>query len=175
MSEGRVHLALFNDIEPAVEAIDKLREMGIPDKEMTILSGVPYTERVLGRPIQWSRIPQIGVGGFLAGLLITIALNFGPQLQYPISVGGTPIYFPVTTSLVLIFEGCMLGLMIATFLGVIWESVFPSFGPKEYHPEISDGKIALVFNCPAEIHTQVHETLASLGAEWVHRMEAKPL
>ena len=66
----------------------------------------------------------------------------------------------------------MLGLLAFTFLGVIWESAFPSFGPKVYRPEVSDGQIAVVFNCPPEVHTHVHEALAVLGAEWVHRTEA---
>ncbi|HEX7975868.1 MAG TPA: quinol:electron acceptor oxidoreductase subunit ActD [Anaerolineales bacterium] len=174
MSEGPVHLALFKEIDPATEAIDKLRELGIAENDMTIISGVPYSDRILGRPITWTRVPQIAIGGFVVGLVISLALNWGTPLQYPIRVGGQPVY-PIPTTLVLTFEISMLGLMISTFLGVLWESYFPSIGPKEYRPEISDGQIAVVFNCPPEIHQQVHDTLAGLGAEWVHRTEAKPL
>lgn len=174
MSEGTVHLALFTDIDPATHAIDKLRELGIPDKEMTIVSGVPFSDKMLGRPVTWSRVPQIGMAGFAIGFVISLFLNFGTPMLYPIRVGGMP-YLSIPTSLVLIFEISMLGLMISTFLGVIWESTFPSWGPKEYHPEISDGKIAVVFNCPPEIHTQVHEDLGKLGATWLHRTEAKTL
>ncbi|HEX9029337.1 MAG TPA: quinol:electron acceptor oxidoreductase subunit ActD [Anaerolineales bacterium] len=174
MSEGPVHLALFKEIDPATQALDKLRELGIPENEMTIISGVPYSDRILGRPITWSRVPQIAMVGFVVGLVISLALNWGTPLQYPIHVGGQPVY-PIPTTLVLTFEISMLGLMFSTFLGVLWESYFPSVGPKEYRPEISDGQIAVVFNCPLEIHQQVHETLAGLGAEWVHRTEAKQL
>jgi hypothetical protein len=170
MSEGTVHLALFTEIDPASEAIALLREMGISDKDMTIVSGVPFSDRMLGRPVGWSRVPQIAIAGFLAGLVAALLLNFGTPWSYPIVVGGMkPL--SIAPSLVLIFEISMLGLMIFTFLGVIWESTFPSWGPHVYHPDISNGKIALVFNCPPEIHTRVHETLAGLGAEWVHRTE----
>ncbi|MFM8321879.1 MAG: quinol:electron acceptor oxidoreductase subunit ActD [Chloroflexota bacterium] len=172
MSEGTVHLALFTEIDPAAEAIERLRKLGIADKEMTIVSGVPYLDKMLGRPVTWTRVPQIGIAGFLVGLAISLFLNFGTPALYPIRVGGMPI-FSIPTSLVLIFEISMLGLIISTFLGVIWESTFPSWGPNVYHPEISDGKIALVFNCPAEVHEQAHAALAELGAEWVHRTEAK--
>jgi hypothetical protein len=174
MSEGPAHLAIFNDIDTAVEALDKLRELGIQDEDMTILSGVPYQERILGRPINWTRVPQIAIGGFLVGLVISLLLNWGTPFQYPIQVGGQPIY-PIPTTLVLTFEISMLGLMVSTFLGVIWESYFPSFGPKEYRPEISDGRIGVVFNCPPDIHIEMHATMAGLGAEWVHRTEAKTL
>ena len=171
MSEGTEHLALFSDIDPATLAIDKLRSLGIADKDMTIVSGVPFSDKMLGRPVSWSRVPQIGIAGFLVGFVISLFLNFGTPMLYPIRVGDMP-YLSIPTSLVLIFEISMLGLMISTLLGVIWESTFPSWGPKVYHPKISDGKIALVFNCPPEIHSRVHEELSGLGAEWLHRTEA---
>jgi len=174
MSEGTVHLALFKDIDPATEAISRLRDLGIDDHDMTIISGVPYSDRILGRPITWSRVPQIAIAGFLGGLVISLLMNWGTPYQYPIHVGGQPLY-PIPSTLILTFEISMLGLMIFTFLGVLWESTFPSFGPKAYRPEVSDGRIGVVFNCPVEIHSKVHETLAGLGAEWVHRMEAKEL
>jgi len=174
MSEETVHLALFTDIDPATKAIDKLRELGIKDKDMSIISSMPYSDRMLGRPMTWTQVPKLALIGFGIGFVISLLLNFGTPLQYPIRVGNMP-YLPIPTTLVLTFEISMLGLLGFTFLGVIWESAFPSFGPKIYHPEISNGRIAVVFNCPPEIHTQAHEALAALGAEWMHRTEAKPL
>lgn len=174
MSEGTVHLALFTDIDPATQAIDKLRSLGVADQDMTIVSGVPFSDKMLGRPITWTRVPQIGIAGFLVGFVISLFLNFGTPMLYPIRVGGMPL-LSIPTSLVLIFEISMLGLMISTFLGVIWESTFPSWGPNVYHPEVSDGKIAVVFNCPAEVHETVHAELNKLGATWLHRTEATVL
>jgi len=174
MSEGAVHLALFNDIDPATRAIDKLRELGVRDKDMSIISSVPYSDKMLGRPMTWTRVPKLAILGFVIGFVVSLLLNFGTPLQYPIRVGNMP-YLPIPTTIVLTFEISMLGLLIFTFLGVIWESAYPSFGPKIYNPEISNGRIAVVFNCPAEIHAQAHEALAALGAEWMHRTEATQL
>jgi Alternative complex III, ActD subunit len=174
MTEGIVHLALFKDIDPATDALSKLRELGIRDEDISIISGVPYSEKTLGRPVGHTLIPKFAVVGFLGGFVISLLLNWGTVLQYPIRVGGMP-YYPIPTTLILTFEISMLGLMIFTFLGVIWECGFPSFGPKEYHPAISDGRIAVLFNCPPEIHTQAHDSLAALGAEWIHRTEAAKL
>jgi hypothetical protein len=129
---------------------------------------------MLGRPMIWTRVPKLAILGFVLGLVISLVLNFGTPLQYPIRVGNMP-YLPIPTTLVLTFEISMLGLLVFTFLGVIWESAYPSFGPKTYHREISDGRIAVVFSCPPEIHAQAHEALVSLGAEWMHRTEAAPL
>ena len=174
MSEEAVHLALFKDIDPATRAIDQLRALGVQDKDMTIISSVPYSEKILGRPMTWTLVPKLAILGFVLGLVISLLLNFGTPMQYPIRVGNMP-YLPVPPTLVLTFEISMLGLLLFTFLGVIWESAYPSFGPKIYHPEISDGRIAVVFTCPPEIHTRAHEVLASLGAEWMHRTEATNL
>jgi hypothetical protein len=174
MSEEVVHLALFKDIDPATQAIDKLRDLGIPDKEMSIISSMPYSDKMLGRPMTWTRVPKLALIGFMIGFVISLLLNFGTPLQYPIRVGNMP-YLPIPTTVVLTFEISMLGLLAFTFLGVIWESAYPSFGPKIYNREISDGRIAVVFSCPPEIHTQAHEALAALGAEWMHRTEATQL
>lgn len=172
MSEGTVHLALFGDIDPASLALDKLRELGVQDKDMTIISGVPYSDKMLGRPMSWTRVPQLAIAGFILGFIVSLLLNFGTPYQYPINVGGLPL-FSIPTTIILTFEMSMLGLLLLTFLGVVWETAFPSFGPRDYHPEISDGKIAVVFTCPAEIHARAHEALAALGAEWMHRTEAE--
>jgi len=174
MSEGTVHLALFREIDPATRAIDKLREFGILDRDMTIISGVPYSDKMLGRPMTWTNIPRIAIAGFFLGLIASLLMNWGTPLQYPIFVGGQPL-LPIPTTLVLTFEISMLGLLLFTFLGVIWESAFPSFGPKEYHSEVSDGRIAVVFACPMDKHTEIHEDLGALGAEWMHRTEAMKL
>jgi hypothetical protein len=174
MSEGTVHMALFKEIDPAAQAIERLRDLGVDDKEMTIISGVPYSDKMLGRPTSWTSVPKLAIAGFLVGMVISLFLNLGTPLLYPIEVGGMPL-LSIPTTLVLTFEISMLGLLAFTFLGVIWESAFPSFGPKEYNPEISEGKIGVVFNCPPEIHVQVHENLAALGAEWIHRTEAVKL
>jgi Alternative complex III, ActD subunit len=174
MSDGTVHLALFEEIDQAAKALDALRDLGIQDQDMSIISGVPYSDRMLGRPMSWSLVPKLAAAGFLLGFVIGILMNIVAPLQYPIYIGGMPLV-SIPTSLVLTFETSMLGLLGFTFLGVIWESAFPSFGPKEYHSSISDGQIAVVFSCPPEIHSQAHSTLAALGANWVHRTEALPL
>lgn len=174
MTESNVHLALFQDIDPATKAIDQLRKLGVQDKDMTIICSVPYSDKMLGRPMTWTRVPQLAMIGFVIGFVISLLLNWGTPLQYPIRVGNLP-YLPIPTTAVLTFEISMLGLLVFTFLGVIWESAFPSFGPKIYNYEISDGRIAVVFSCPPEIHTLAHDALAALGAEWMHRTEASPL
>ena len=174
MSNTSTHLALFNHIDPASEGIEKLREIGIKDENMTIISGMPYLASMLGRPHSKTKIPQIAMAGALVGAAISLFLNLGTPLLYPITVGGMPL-LSIPPTILLTFELSMLGLMLSTLLGVIWESVFPSFGPKIYHPEVSSGKIAIAYACSEKICTQAQESLMALGAESVQKTEAKSL
>lgn len=174
MVQTSTHLALFSDINPTSEAIDQLREMGLKDDQMSIMSGVPFSDKMLGRPQVWTNLPRLAISGAVVGFLASLALNFGTPYLYPIRVGGQPI-FPIPTTIVITFELTMLGLMAATFLGVLVESVYTAFAPKEYVPEIANGKIGLVFSCPDDLETKAYEAMKALGAESVQVAEAKKL
>ncbi len=176
MPKEPVHLAIFKEenIDGAAEAVERLRNLGIADRDMSILSGIPYSEHILGRPVSWTRVGIIGLGGALVGFLIALALSFGTQSLYPIRVGNQP-FWAIPTSIIVIFELTMLGLLISTFIGVFVETITPSYGPQGYHPKISDGNIAILFTCPPEMDEKMHAELAPLGAELVHRSEVKKL
>jgi len=172
MAEDNVHLALFREehFEQATEAIACLHEMGIGDQDISVISGVPYSDKMLGRPMSWTRVPQIGLAGAGVGLLVALALAIGTPLLYPIRVGGMP-FVAIPTSIVVAFELTMLGLLISTFLGVFVETISPSYGPQGYHPKVTDGYIGVVFTCPPEMDQSVHSALDKLGARLVHRSE----
>ncbi|GAB4522082.1 MAG: hypothetical protein Fur0018_03320 [Anaerolineales bacterium] len=175
MSPDNAHMALFAKIDQVAEALECLRGFGINEDEMSVISGFPISDEMLGRPMTWTNVPKIAMGGFIGAFIISIALNWGTPLLYPIYVGGQPL-LPVPPTIILTFEISMLGLMLSTFLGVLWESVFPSYGPKIYTSEVSHGKIGLVFTCVGgEKCKNIHQALAELGAEWVRQMEAKNL
>jgi hypothetical protein len=76
---------------------------------------------------------------------------------------------------VVLFELTMLGLLISTFLGVFLDSTFPSYRPMEYVPEISDGKIAVLFHCPQDKEEKFTKAMTDLGAETVEVAEAQQL
>jgi hypothetical protein len=176
MPKEPVHLAIFKEdrIDEAAEAVELLRGLGIADKDMSILSGIPYSEHILGRPMNWTRIGLIGMGGALVGFVTALALSLGTQSLYPIRVGNQP-FWAIPTSIVVVFELTMLGLLISTFIGVFVETITPSYGPKGYDPRVSDGNIAILFTCPPDLDEKIHAALAPLGAELEHRSEVKNL
>jgi len=69
----------------------------------------------------------------------------------------------------------MLGMLVSTFLGVFLDSSFPSYRPKEYIEEISDGKIAILFTIPEEIEPQVSSVLNAIGAQSISPAERRQL
>ncbi|MBN1303310.1 MAG: DUF3341 domain-containing protein [Anaerolineales bacterium] len=174
MTETTTLLAVFPDLEPAADGIEQLRSLGVADENMNVIAGIPVTEAMLGRPRQWSNVPRLAGGGAVTGFFIGLFLAVGTPNLYPILVGGQPL-IPIPPSIVVVFEMTMLGMLIATFLGVFLDSYFPSYSPKEYVPEISDGKIAVLFNCPDKKQKEFVKAMTTLGAESVKPAEVQKL
>jgi Alternative complex III, ActD subunit len=167
-------LALFTDVEPAVQAIDRLREMGIEDQQMDIISGLPLSPEILGRPKIQSFIPKLALGGAIVGFIAAMFLMFGIPFLFSLHVGGQPLY-PIPPFYIVAFELTMLGLMGTAFVGLFLAGRFPTYEPKIYIPEISDGKIAITFPCSEGDKEQFADALSNLGAEQVKPVEAKTL
>jgi len=167
-------MALFDEATPVPDTLDMLREKGVDDADMTVLSGLPYPARVLGRPMVWERLPLISISGAFVGFLVGVFLNAGTPLLYPIHVGGQAL-IPIPPSLVLTYEFTMMGLLVSTFLGVLWESTFPTYGPKRYDPSVTDGRIGVLFLCPQEQVEEFRSALQAQGAQKITEPEEKVL
>jgi len=174
MSDTTTILALFEDIDPAADAIEKLHELGIGNEQINVISGVPISHRILGRPKVKTNVPRIGMLGVILGGIAGAFFIYGIPALYPLHVGGQPL-FPVPPGIIIIFELTMLGLMGFSFIGMFFESHFPSYEPVDYMPEISDGKIAVFFLCSQERQKELEDAMLASGAESVKPQEAKKL
>src|SRR5512142_807952 len=174
MPGSKTYLAVFEDIEPAANGIEKLHELGLTDDEMNVISGIPVRPSILDRPSAITRVSTIGFIGALLGMAFGIFLVWGTPFLFPLRVGGQPIY-PVPQVLIITFEMTMLGLMGFSFIGMFVDSGFPSYTPKEYVPEISDGKIGVLFRCPSEDESRCIDALTKAGAQSLEPAEARQL
>ena len=174
MSEAITLLAMFEDLEPASEGIEKLQQLGLSDDDMNIISGIPIKNTILGRPSAITYVSRIGMFGAILGMFLGLFFIYGIPYLYPLLVGGQAI-FPVPQGLIITFEMTMLGLMGFSFLGMFVDSGFPSYTPKEYTPEVSDGKIAVLFSCPTDEQQKFTDALKEVGAESVEPVEARHL
>ncbi|MGE5376885.1 MAG: quinol:electron acceptor oxidoreductase subunit ActD [Bacteroidota bacterium] len=174
MAEPITLLAMFEDFEPASEGFGKLPELGVPDGDLNVISGIPIKNTILGRPAAKTYVPRIGMFGAALGMFLGLFFIYGIPFLYPLKVGGQPI-FPVPQGIIITFEMTMLGLMGFSFIGMFVDSGFPSYTPKQYTPEISDGKIAVLFPCQPEEQEKYIEAMKNAGAEKVEPVEARHL
>lgn len=170
MSETTTLMALFSKIDPASDAVEKLRQMGVDDEHMEVITGTPVTAEMLGRPEAHTNVPRFAMAGAVLGLMLGLFFTVATPNIYSILVGGQPL-IPVPPSVVVTFEMIMLGMLIMTFIGVFLESVYPDLSPKEYIPEISDGKLAVLFACPVDEQGRYEGVMKTLGAESVRVAE----
>ena len=174
MSDSTTLLAMFEGMEPASEGIEELHKLGLNDDDMNVISGIPVKNTIIGRPSATTYVSRIGFMGALMGMALGIFLIYGIPYLYPLLVGGQAI-FPVPQGLIITFEMTMLGLMGFSFIGMFVDSGFPSYTPKQYVSEISDGKIAVLFSCPDNDQKKFVDALTKLGAESVSPVEARQL
>lgn len=178
MTESKVVdlLAVFSDLEPAADAIEQLRALGVHDDCMNVISGIPVTEAMMGRPRQWTNVPRIAMGGAILGFGAGFFLAFISPYSYPYPIQvSSQSFIPGPPSVVVLFELTMLGMLLSTFLGVFLDSFFPNYRPMKYVPEISDGKIAIFVECSDVEEKKIMDALTKLGAESVKPAEAQHL
>jgi hypothetical protein len=156
-------LGLFEQPDDVAVALDRLRAAGFGDYDVEILSGSPYPAGAFGEPPVRHRllvIPIVRAGcGFAVGLLLTIAT----QLSFPLVTGGKPI-LAIPPMINVLYEGTMLGAIIFTFLGVLFESRLPDFRPTPYDPRISEGYLGVVVRRTAGQAGEARAILRAAGA-----------
>ena len=151
-------LGLFNNVEAAADAIDRLHKLGISDEKITVMSGVPYRPEILGRPHHHGKVGLASLGGAVLGVLLSVFLTVGIFLLYPLIQGGQPL-IPIPSSLIVFFETIMLGTMWAAFFSMLVLSGLPSFKAQPYDPRITEGYIGIQVSVPHRTGTSVDEKL----------------
>lgn len=159
----RTVLGLFTNAESAANGVDAVREAGFTDDDFDILTGSPYPAGAFGEHEPGHRafvFPFIGaISGFSVGLLLTVAT----QLSYPVVTGGKPI-LSLPPMAIIMYEGTMLGAIIFTVLGIIFESRLPRFGLGAYDARITEGYIGIQLTCAEERLPVAEQSLRQAGA-----------
>lgn len=174
MTDSTVLMGTFQDVERAVGALEELRAAGLADDDITVLSSIPYSHEILGRPHKTVKLPYISLACAIVGLLVGIFYaGVSPNL-YVIPVGGQPTV-PGPPTAVLLYAFTMVFLIIGTFLGLLWLNGFPSFKPQYYEPKLNDGRIALILRCKPAQTEAARAVLQAQKAENIHEPERRSL
>jgi hypothetical protein len=167
-------LGLYAEPASAARAVGALRQAGFAQQDVDILTDTPYPEGAFGEAHTRHRLfvfPLIGAAcGFAVGLLLTV----GTQIDYPLVTGGRPI-LSIPPMINVMYEGTMLGAIIFTVLGIIFESRLPWFGQAPYDPRISEGYIGvLVASAPARLDAAEQALRQAGAADIVREAGARP-
>ncbi len=156
-------LGIYRDAPAAAGAMEQLRAAGFRGRDLEVLTGTMYPAGAFGEEPVRHRLfvyPLAGAAcGFAAGLLLTI----GTQLSYPLVTGGKPL-LSLPPMINVLYEGTLLGAILLTFLGVLFESRLPDFSPTPYDPRITEGYVGVLVTCPAERVSQAARVLRDAGA-----------
>src|SRR5688500_18687510 len=104
---------LYPDGQSAQQAVNRLRALGVADRDITVISSQPMEEYEFGQMDRHSYMWWIACLGGLIGMSIGFGLAYLTETSWPINVGGLPIWawWP---NLIIIFELTMLGAILAT-------------------------------------------------------------
>jgi hypothetical protein len=139
---------LYEDPHVAQQAVDNLREAGVADAEITVISSEPFDHFEFGHRDAATAMPWIATFAGALGLLLTYYLLGASQRSWPLVTSGMPIA-PLWTNLIIIFEMTMLSAILATVVTLIYTAFIADRG-KMYDPEVSDGYILVGVENPAD-------------------------
>ncbi len=157
-------LGLYSRAASAAEGVAALQRVGFSDSSFEILTSSPYPEGAFGEKTTPNRLflfAPIGAAcGFAAGILITV----GIQLAYPLVTGGKPL-ISIPPIMNVMYEGTMLGAILMTVIGVIFEWRLPRFGLGLYDSRITEGYIGLLVRADQASVRQAARVLREAGAD----------
>ena len=140
--------ALYENPDAAQRAVNGLRDAGVADADITIISSEPLEQHELGHRDHATWMFWISGAGGAIGLAVATWLARMTETAWPIPTGNMPIvsWWP---NLIIMFELTMLGGILAAVITLLVTARLPNWKPTLYDPEVSDGKILVGVANPA--------------------------
>ena len=161
-------IGLFTDEDTVADALDSVKSAGFQQGEYEVLTGTPYPEGTFGEeePVhKLYRFPLIGAAcGFIVGMLLTA----GTQLAFPLVAGGKPL-LSIPPMAIIMYEGTMLGAILFTVFGIVFESRLPRLFMGAYDTRITEGYIGVTVTTSEDRTDDAEDVLKKAGAEEVKR------
>ncbi|MEE9248120.1 MAG: quinol:electron acceptor oxidoreductase subunit ActD, partial [Dehalococcoidia bacterium] len=102
--------------------------------------------------------------GAAIGFTVAILLTTATQVSYPLVTGGKPI-LSIPPMAIIAYEGTMLGAIIFTVLGIIFESRLPRAKLGLYDERITEGYVGILVTTTEDRIKAAKEVLTKAGAE----------
>jgi len=164
----RAMYGLYDDGDSAQRAVNGLRNAGVADSAITVISDQPMEAYEFGEMNRATRIWYIASGGGLVGLVFATWLTRMTELAWPLPTGNMPIvsWWP---NLIVIFELTMLGAILATVATLLVTGELLRRRPVLYDPRVSDGKILVGVENAARTE-EVERALVAAGSPQIRRI-----
>jgi|SRR5215208_3845520 len=157
-------LGIYVSAEVAARATQALRVAGFRGSDVDVLSDAPYPEGTFGEEKARHHLFVFPLAGAMCGLVVGLLLTIGVQMAYPMVQGGKPL-LSIPPMINVIFEGTLLGAIVFTVIGVIFESRLPDFSGDPNDPRISEGMLGvLVMRLSTRSAARAEQVLRSAGA-----------
>ena len=156
-------LGLFQEPDKAADAMDGLKDAGFELGSFDVLTGTPYPEGAFGEHVPQHRLFRFPAFGAIIGFTTALLFTAATQLAYPVISGGKPV-LSLFAMLVIIYELTMLLSVVATVIGIIFESRLPNMNPGAYDRRITEGLIGVVVSAPAGKEQAAEGVLKRAGA-----------
>jgi ActD protein len=156
---------LYSDPDSAQHAVNELRKQGVPDRTITVVTSQPYEEYEFSHRYRQTWLFWIAAGGGAFGMIAGLGLAYLTEASWPIVTGGMPIvaWWP---NIIIMFELTMLGAILATVISLFVTTELPTRQSRVYDPEVSDGKILVAVEEPADRDVaRVEKTLRASGVD----------
>ncbi len=167
MAERSV-IGLFTEEDKAADAMDALRDAQFEENEVEVLSGTPYPEGTFGETEPVHKLYRFPLMGAACGFIVALLLTAGTQIAYPLVAGGKPI-FSIPPMAIIMYEGTMLGAILFTVVGIVFESRLPRLFMGAYDTRITEGYLGITVTSGEDRMPQAEETLRNAGAEEIKR------
>ena len=162
--------ALYDTGDAAQRAVNSLRNAGVADSAITVISDQPMEAYEFGEMNRATRIWYIASGGGLIGLVFATWLTRMTELAWPLPTGNMPMvtWWP---NLIVMFEMTMLGAILATVVTLLITAGIPRRTAALYDAKVSDGMILVGVEDPRdELVAKIEHALASGGAIEIRRV-----
>jgi hypothetical protein len=163
MSDQHI-LGLFAQPAAAADALDRLRAVGFPDSRLELMTAAPYPDGAFGEPPVEHRLYMFPLAGAAIGFILSLFFTVGTQLAWPLPTGGKPIV-AVPPTMIVMYEGTLLGAIVFTVIGILVESRLPALPLHLYDHRISEGYIGLLVTAQAADLDRAEAELRTSGAD----------
>jgi mono/diheme cytochrome c family protein len=156
-------LGLYRDLTPATDGVAALRQLGIANDRISVLSAFPYPLRALGRPRLRDRLALITAIGAAVGFLLGIFIMVGVANLYPLDVGGQPLV-PGPPSIVIVYEFTLLSMLAFVFTAFALGIRTPAYWSQAYDPRLTEDSFGILAGVSERQIEEAEDALRLSGA-----------